>query len=676
MEPASAPTPTTSDSKENQDPNARKIVQTAARTDFLVESANVQQKSMESAQLRQALQLASTRSSLLLEAENRLTIAQGRVKSLERAVDERDKQLRDERVSKSSSPRKDDNILSITIASLQNLLLEKDTTLSRYQDLLRTERQTRATAFDDHRTEVKQLQNIIEQLELKCKLANRETAATREKLLETKSAEKLINSSSSPIRLISSHMNKITFEEVAAAASDPSCSTEHQLPDKYIEDMFLDDRVGFEIDGGGGGGQSDLRTQLMAAENEVTKLQSRLRDVSNREGSWERGLTEKDKEIAVLMERLNKNDRTSDVSADATRRHEMEHLREMLDEKDRHIADLTETLNHFHDDQQKFINDTSLHSAEQVSQLSADLNRCEATNRIMNTQLDALKRQLANISQREAQAREVIKTLKTQLIRRPVISVKTAADRTSSAREEQLQKRALHLENELQQTKEELRKQASVVQSRRTKDAAELGLWNKQKRFQQLADSLKEQLGERDAELERVRQHFSTAKATIARLEREKQLLETRANRSGRYCQSSSCPSLHATASKYTPAESPESYDLPHHRRGGAAGENVSISSHSHAQLLDISDGNQEVLDALKGRIEQQQRRIVAMELEGRGASAIGHELEKLQEKCSNFEALNVRLEAKNLHLQLDNDMLRQGDHGEKTKRQIKHLEE
>lgn len=76
--------------------------------------------------------LASTRSALLLETENRLVLAQSRIKTFERNLEDRDKQLKEERdrTAKLSSPRKDDNILSVTIASLQNLLLEKDTTLS------------------------------------------------------------------------------------------------------------------------------------------------------------------------------------------------------------------------------------------------------------------------------------------------------------------------------------------------------------------------------------------------------------------------------------------------------------------------------------------------------------------------------------------------------------------
>jgi centrosomal protein CEP290 len=51
--------------------------------------------------------------------------------------------------------------------------------------------------------------------------------------------------------------------------------------------------------------------------------------------------------------------------------------------------------------------------------------------------------------------------------------------------------------------------------------------------------------------------------------------------------------------------------------------------------------------------------------------------LEKLHERLSSLEAQNIRLEAKNLQLQLDSDMTRQTDAAsERMKRQIKHMEE
>ncbi|XP_037043635.1 centrosomal protein cep290, partial [Bradysia coprophila] len=600
------------------------------------------QRSMES-QLKQAMSLASTRSSLLLETENRLAIAQGRIKLLERNLEEKEKQLKEERdkLSRAQSPRKDDNILSVTITSLQNLLLEKDTTLSRYQDLLRNERQDRLKSFDDHRNEVKLLQNTVDDLEVKLRMKDREN-------------EKLM-----------ARMKDMEGKSVAVPVTDVSVFEEEfsQMSDKHIEDMFLNERqVTFsnepDVD------STDSKAKVQTLERDLEKLQAKLRDVRNRENFLEKTLMEKDKEIASLNERISDQDiEYKDMSENILNSREIDQLKEMLEEKDRHIGDLTDTLTHFHDDQQKFINDTSLHSAEQVAQLSADLNRCEATNRILNTQLEAMKRQIVNISQREGQAREMVKSLKTQLMKRPVISVKS--DRNYSNREDILQKRLNQIENELLSTKEELRKQTALAQNRRTKDAAELSLWDKQKRFQQLSDNLKIKLAERERELEKLNSHFSTAKTTIARLEREKNLLENRL-RAGKksYCLAPSCPNLHS--SKYTPAESPESCQTSDYGDGSSMRD----------KRLDISDNNQELLDALKSRIEMQQRKIVAMELEGKGSNAVTSEIEKLHEKLSACEAQNVRLEARNLQLQLDYDMLKQDDNSERTKRQIKHLED
>lgn len=258
------------------------------------------QKSMES-QLKQAMILASTRSSLLLETENRLAIAQGRIKGLERNLESREKALREEldRTAKTTSPRKDDNILSITIASLQNLLLEKDTTLSRYQDLLRTERQNRSSAFDDHRTEVKTLQNSIEELEIRIKVRDREVEGLRDKLAEQKCRmEEGTDNEIQTVKnaCVSSLEKKIKLEE--------ELTSSQQLPDTFIEDLFLDDRSTFEIDNAE---TNDLRKRLLSAEEDVRKLQSKLRDVSNRELGWERNLSEKDKEITALNERFEMN---------------------------------------------------------------------------------------------------------------------------------------------------------------------------------------------------------------------------------------------------------------------------------------------------------------------------------------------------------------------------------
>lgn len=251
------------------------------------------------------------------------------------------------------------------------------------------------------------------------------------------------------------------------------------------------------------------------------------------------------------------------------------------------------------------MNDTSLHSAEQVSQLSADLNRSEASNRVLRTQIDALKRQVLSIQQREKQSRDLVKTLKNQLIKRPVISMKS--ERTPTPREEQLARKVQQLETEILDTKDELRKQVSINENRRAKNAAELDLWNKQKRWQQMADKLKVQLKEREIELDKLKVHFNSAKNTIGRLEREKAILEGRSIR-GSSAGSAATGARYGQVTgdgKYTSAESPDSCTTE-----------STGSDEASTEINTFAQNSKEIIEALKNRIESQQRRIIAMELE------------------------------------------------------------
>ena len=93
--------------------------------------------------------------------------AHGRIKALEKNLENQQKQIKTEQKlqqqqSDESHPRKDDHIRSMTIATLQSLILEKDTTLSRYQELLKSERQHNMRTFDSSNDEIKQLKKIID----------------------------------------------------------------------------------------------------------------------------------------------------------------------------------------------------------------------------------------------------------------------------------------------------------------------------------------------------------------------------------------------------------------------------------------------------------------------------------------------------------------------------------
>lgn len=190
----------------------------------------------------------------------------------------------------------------------------------------------------------------------------------------------------------------------------------------------------------------------------------------------------------------------------------------------------------------------------------------------------------------------------------------------------------------------------------KAKNAAELGLWEKQKRYQEMAEKLKTKLTEKEIDFSRMKASLQIAKNTITRYEREKMMLENKV-KSGRYLQNVSNANQQGICQ--------------HCNQQKNHLETPSMISDSAA-----SDANHELINALKMRIEGQQRRIIAMELEGKGSNVYVTEVEKLQEELSMIQARNCRLEAKNIQLQLDCDLLKQNDNGHRQEARIKHLEE
>ncbi|EDW92762.1 uncharacterized protein Dyak_GE21103 [Drosophila yakuba] len=293
--------------------------------------------------------------------------------------------------------------------------------------------------------------------------------------------------------------------------------------------------------------------------------------------------------------------------------------------------------------------------------------------------MEALRRQLANVTQREKQARDLSQSLRQQLLKRPVVSIKTELN--ARVKNENQQKRIQQLELDLDEARGQLQRQQTLLEAKRTRSANEVQLWEKQKRYQQQAEKTKARLEETELALDKTRALLQGARTTIARLEKDKQVLESKLGRNGgptsnssagnnlKCCRTPSCPNLqHVGVSKFapSPSESPETYTGP--------SSECSSPAHHHGQIFDQSQV--ELVEALKSRIELQQRKIIAMELEGRGSNALTTELEKLQERSQAIEAQNIRLEARNLQLQLDSDLLRQGDSSDRLQKRIKHLED
>ncbi|XP_054734178.1 centrosomal protein cep290 [Anastrepha obliqua] len=593
-----------------------------------------------------------------------------------------------------TSPKGD--IIEKTILSFHTLLSEKDKSISKYQDLLQTEREHIQITNTKLNNEIMDLKTTITNLNFNIKTKDMEILELKTKL-----------------ESISARKNSLEKLELATGAAgggsdDSGDNSLNELTDEKIEEMFRQDPAASSTNEHNGDevktailvdGSEQLEKQDTETLKETSSLLKHIKELKEKASYWEKTMSVKEDELNLLKEKVNLYEQR-EKSLESTINPEVEQLRLLLEEKDKHINDLTETLNNFHDDQQRYIKDSSSYSADQISKLHADLTRTEATNKIYHTQVEALRRQISSLTQREKQARELNQSLRNQLIKRPVVSIKSELN--ARVKTENLQKRIHALELELEEARAQIQRQQIVLDAKRAKSAAEVGLWEKQKRWQQSAEKFKAKYEETDGALEKTRSLLQSARTMIARLEKEKQTLEIKLGKAGqcvgmqtmKCCRTPSCPNLQhggSNSSKYTPSESPETYtgassecSSPAH---SAIDRHKHMRTHGHfcvgasgsGDVCSVTDKHQphsELIEALKARIELQQRKILAMELEGKGSNALTTEMEKLQEKLSEIEAQNIRLEAKNLQLQLDNDLMRQGDATERLQKRIKYLED
>lgn len=219
-------------------------------------------------------------------------------------------------------------LLQITIASLQNLLLEKDTTLSRYQELLKTERMEHSKSCSEFQLELEAIKTRNDDLNRKIK--------ERDSLLEE------LNRRFSDLEGGSHQSQHHDGVEKGSREVDAADEMSFNLLDSNrIDDIYVTESKEFEL------AEKQMELQEVdgkwrLADEEVRRLQGQLMEVSKRESGWESALAERDLEVETLNRRLKEegNTRNTDRS--------LEELRDMLEEKDRHIHDLTKTLTHFH----------------------------------------------------------------------------------------------------------------------------------------------------------------------------------------------------------------------------------------------------------------------------------------------------------------------------------------
>uniref|UniRef100_A0A1I8M5X9 Centrosomal protein cep290 n=1 Tax=Musca domestica TaxID=7370 RepID=A0A1I8M5X9_MUSDO len=637
-------------------PTVSKIVQTLE----IEEEQKEIKETSNGTQLEDALKKLKNTEESLSNAQKQITDLEQQLKSLKESQESHTSTSTIEQ----SMPSLQSDVIEKTILSFHTLLSEKDKSIGKYQDILQTEREQAHLNLSKLNSEIDGLKNTITNLNFNIKTKDIEILELKTQL-ESQTVRRNSN-------------EKLDLARNAAGPEENADNSLHEMTDEKIEELFEEN-----LSPAGQTSPIKLPSLQQSSVQEKHELEGvkdipenyskQLRELKEKASYWESTLKVKEEEIAILREKIRLLDERDKVSSNSNP--EIDQLRSLLEEKDRHINELMDTLNNFHDDQQRYINESSNYSADQIAKLASDLTRTEATNKIYQTQVEAMRKQLANLTQREKQARELNQSLRQQLIKRPVVSIKTELN--ARVKNENLQKRLQQLEIDLEEARAEIQRQRVIIESKRARSANEVGLWEKQKRWQQSAEKFKAKLEETEVMLEKTRSLLQSARTTINRLEKDKQILEAKLGRfaqqnvqnSMKCCRTPSCPNLHHHGSpghtsgggggaKYTPSESPETYT-------GASSE---CSSPGHA--------HDEIIQALKTRIEMQQRKILALELEGKGSNALTTEMEKVQEKLSAIEAQNIRLEAKNLQLQLDNDLLRQGDGTERLQKRIKHLED
>ncbi|KAH8379694.1 hypothetical protein KR009_006584 [Drosophila setifemur] len=629
-------------------------------------------------QQNQSVQTAEAEEGSRRNSRVELQRMQATLQEANQRIEELGKQLESSKSQSRDSESPHSGVVEKTILSFHTLLLEKDQSIQKYQDLLQTERDQSQQALSKQAAENESLRATVNNLNFNIKTKDAEIQELKTKM-EQKPKTVLQRTSTAESSSSSDHsVNELTDEKIEELFET---STGERPPEEEEEVVAVpSEELPTEEPEG------EQEKQDTEELKELPTLHKQIKELKEKLDYSEKNLKTREEEVEILKEKLKLcQEREKSVDSNATP--ELDQLRTFLDEKDKHIRDLMDTLKNFHDDQQRFINDTSNFSEEQIAKLASDLNRTEATNKIYHTQMEALRRQLANVTQREKQARDLSQSLRQQLLKRPVVSIKTELN--ARVKNENQQKRIQQLEADLDEARAQLQRQQTLLEAKRTRSANEVGLWEKQKRWQQQAEKCKVRLEETELALEKTRTLLQAARTTTARLEKDKHMLESKLGRSNgpanngssgnglKCCRTPSCPNLqHVGVNKFTPSpsESPETYTGPSSECSSPAHHPQNRDGGGGGHFFD--QGQSDLIEALKSRIELQQRKIIAMELEGRGSNALTTELEKLQERCQAIDAQNIRLEARNLQLQLDSDLLRQGDSSERLQKRIKHLED
>lgn len=158
---------------------------------------------------------------------------------------------------------------------------------------------------------------------------------------------------------------------------------------------------------------------------------------------------------------------------------------------------------------------------------SPRINELESENSQLKKDIENTRKKIDGLLKKDKNLREEIRSLKGQLIKRPMMSARSDKS-DSTIREQNLQKKVSNQEEEIEQLKNQLEKQLTINEAHRIKVGEDFDKWNKMKHFQQLADKFKGKLKAKEEECSKLQHTCSGYRVLIERLEREKHGLEAR----------------------------------------------------------------------------------------------------------------------------------------------------
>ncbi|XP_050500647.1 centrosomal protein of 290 kDa [Diabrotica virgifera virgifera] len=287
---------------------------------------------------------------------------------------------------------------------------------------------------------------------------------------------------------------------------------------------------------------------------------------------------------------------------------------------------------------------TSKKSEPLESESTSKFCEMESAKDLLSKEHDLLKKRYEQLLMKEKNARDEIRELKAQLLKKPISA---RSDKSDKSIKDQLQKKVSSLENEIIDLKRNLSEQIAINEAHRVQANEDFEKWKKMKYFQQTAEKLKNKLKERDNEFEKLQQTNTGYRMAIERLEREKRNLENRVK-------TLKASNLNVNANAELEILRNENIKLLN---------DVDILKHK----LEMQQHHAGALGAtmLQEKLEGQERKIAILELSAKGTVEVRAELDRLQTANSNLQKSNLRLEAENLDLKLDL---------EKSNKEVPHL--